>query len=171
VALNASRVWLRAEIEGRERRMTLSCCPGERFESVDARLAAWAAERPRLTLHGALAAIVPASIATALLERLTIDDAQPLARLSREARRRVAHALVAWPLDVTGSRGYTYAEVTAGGVALDEVDPSTMASRRCPGLFLAGEILDVDGRIGGYNFQWAWASGRAAGHGVARLSD
>ena len=93
-----------------------------------------------------------------------------LARLTRDARRRLAHALVEWPLDVTGSRGYTYAEVTAGGVPLDEINPASMESRRCPGLFLVGEILDVDGRIGGYNFQWAWASGRAAGNGLARFS-
>lgn len=65
------------------------------------------------------------------------------------------------------SRGYTYAEVTAGGVPLREVDPGSMASRCCPGLFLVGEILDVDGRIGGFNFQWAWSSGFVAGRAIA----
>ena len=68
---------------------------------------------------------------------------------------------------VVGTRGYNYAEVTAGGVALEEIDPSTMASRVCPGLFLVGEILDVDGRIGGFNFQWAWASARVAAVALA----
>jgi len=66
------------------------------------------------------------------------------------------------PLAVTGDRGYNFAEVTAGGVPLDEIDPATMASRVCPGLSLVGEILDVDGRIGGFNFQWAWSSARVA---------
>ncbi len=61
------------------------------------------------------------------------------------------------------TRGYNYAEVTAGGVDLSEIDPATMESRKCPGLFLVGEILDVDGRIGGFNFQWSWSSGTAAG--------
>jgi predicted flavoprotein YhiN len=65
-------------------------------------------------------------------------------------------------LDVTGSRGYNYAEATAGGVTLTEIDPASMQSRICPGLFLVGEILDVDGRIGGFNFQWAWSTARVA---------
>jgi predicted flavoprotein YhiN len=65
-------------------------------------------------------------------------------------------------------RGFDYAEVTAGGVPLSEVDLSTMASRRTDGVSLCGEILDVDGRIGGFNFQWAWASGRLAGLHAAR---
>ena len=73
-----------------------------------------------------------------------------------------------YPLDVADSRGYTYAEVTAGGVALDEIDTATMESRRQPGLYLVGEILDVDGRLGGFNFQWAWSSGWVAGQALAR---
>ena len=68
------------------------------------------------------------------------------------------HALTDWPLAVRDSRGYNYAEATAGGVPLDEINPATMESRRCPGFYLVGEILDVDGRIGGFNFQWAWSS-------------
>ena len=66
------------------------------------------------------------------------------------------------------SRGYGYAEVTAGGIPLDEIDPATMQSRVCPGLYLVGEILDVDGRLGGFNFQWAWSSGWVAGHAIAQ---
>jgi predicted flavoprotein YhiN len=89
-----------------------------------------------------------------------------LAHLSRDDRRRVARALVEWPLPVTGTRGYTHAEATAGGVALTEIDPATMASRVCAGLFLVGEILDVDGRIGGFNFQWAWSSAFVAGRAL-----
>ena len=72
------------------------------------------------------------------------------------------------PLPVTGDRGFTHAEVTAGGVPLAEIQLATMASRIVPGLHLCGEICDVDGRIGGYNFQWAWASGYVAGVGVGR---
>ena len=87
-------------------------------------------------------------------------------QLTRVQRRAVVHALTAWPLPVRGSRGYKYAEVTAGGVPLNEVDPATMESRVCPGLFLVGEILDVDGRLGGFNFQWAWSSGWVAGTAV-----
>ena len=71
-------------------------------------------------------------------------------------------------LPVVSSRGYNYAEVTAGGVALPEVSPATMESRIVRGLYLVGEILDVDGRIGGFNFQWAWSTARVAATALAR---
>jgi hypothetical protein len=77
---------------------------------------------------------------------------------------------VEWPLPVIRSRGYNYAEATAGGVALDEIDPATMESRRRPGLHLIGEMLDVDGRIGGFNFQWAWSSAFVAARALAHKS-
>jgi predicted flavoprotein YhiN len=92
-----------------------------------------------------------------------------MAHLARDDRRRLAHALLATPLEVQDSRGYTYAEVTAGGVPLEEIDTATMESRRRPGLYLVGEILDVDGRLGGFNFQWAWSSGWVAGQALARV--
>ena len=81
----------------------------------------------------------------------------------------MAHALTAWRLAVTGSRGFGYAEATAGGVPLDEIDPARMESRVCRGLYFAGEVLDVDGRLGGFNFQWAWASGFVAGRALATV--
>ena len=74
--------------------------------------------------------------------------------------------MTAYPLPWTGDEGYKKAEVTGGGVALAEVDPRTLESRRAPGLFFAGEILDAFGPIGGYNFAWAWATGRLAGQGI-----
>jgi predicted flavoprotein YhiN len=79
---------------------------------------------------------------------------------------RLVEALTAMPLPWTGDEGYRKAEVTGGGVALSEVDPRTMESRRRPGLFLSGEMLDAFGPIGGYNFLWAWVTGRAAGRGA-----
>ncbi len=166
VVLDASRHWARASDAGRAVRISISFCPGERFEQVDARLSALAAARGRASLATALASIVPTAVAGVLANRLGMDPAAALARLSRGDRRRLAHALAEWPLRVVDTRGYHYAEVTAGGVALDEIDPATMESRKCPELFLVGEILDVDGRIGGFNFQWAWASARAAANGL-----
>jgi predicted flavoprotein YhiN len=85
--------------------------------------------------------------------------------LTREQRRAIVNACIQSPLPITGDRGYTFAEVTAGGVPLSEVHLESMESRVCPGLHLCGEILEVDGRIGGFNFQWAWASGFVAGVG------
>jgi predicted flavoprotein YhiN len=118
-------------------------------------------------MHTGLSTLIPASVAAAVLRRLAIDGESILAQLSRENRRRLAHALVEWRLPVAGTRGYNYAEVTAGGLALTEIDPATMESRVCPGMYLTGEILDVDGRIGGFNFQWAWASAHVAARGLA----
>ncbi len=160
VTLNMSRHWLRARLEGRRATLTASFTPGQSFEDADGWWTARALERPQTSVHHSLATLVPASLATALLTRLAIDEHTALAHFARGQRRRLVHALVRWPLEVDGSRGYNYAEVTAGGVSLDEIDPSTMASRACPGLFLVGEILDADGRIGGFNFQWAWSSAR-----------
>ena len=94
-----------------------------------------------------------------------------MSQLSKDARRKLAHALTALPLPVLRDRGWNYAEVTAGGVPMAEVDFRTLRSRKHPTLYLAGEILDVDGRIGGFNFQWAWATGHLAGTAAARSLD
>lgn len=166
VVLDASRHWLRAQLDARPVRLTINLCPGDRFERVDARWTSLAARRPRRSLQSALADVLPASVAAAVLRHLDLQELTPLAHLARDDRRRLAHGLVEWPLAVTGSRGYTYAEATAGGIALDEINPGTMGSRRCPGLYLIGEMLDVDGRIGGFNFQWAWSSARVAARAI-----
>jgi predicted Rossmann fold flavoprotein len=167
VIMNMSRHMLRAQAEGRHTALTVNFCAAATFDQVDARLQRATGESPRATVQTWLSRTVPASVAAAMLSRLAIDSKVPLAHLTREDRRRLAGALVAWPLPVTGTRGYNYAEATAGGVSLDEVDSRTMESRICPGLFLVGEVLDVDGRIGGFNFQWAWSSAFVAGRALA----
>ncbi|MFN7989185.1 MAG: aminoacetone oxidase family FAD-binding enzyme [Thermoanaerobaculia bacterium] len=106
---------------------------------------------------------LPDRVAALVLSVAGVAADTPLHRLTREARREVVQALTALPLPVVGTEGYRTAEVTAGGVALEEVDPGSGASRLVPGLYLAGEILDAFGPIGGFNFQWAWATGRTAG--------
>lgn len=170
LALNASRHWARATLEQRAVRVTLNFYPGQSFEAIDI---GWvdAAVRPGATLRRTLAAQVPDAVALAILTVLGLSPDRPLAGLTRRERRRLVHAVTEWPLPVTGTRGYNYAEVTAGGVPLPEVDPSTMESRVCPGLYFAGEILDVDGRIGGFNFQWAWCTAAIAGRAVGSRRD
>jgi predicted Rossmann fold flavoprotein len=106
---------------------------------------------------------LPDRLAEALLAEAEVDPARPLPQLRREERARLVTALTAYPLPWTGDEGYKKAEVTGGGVALSEIDPRTMQSRLNPGLLLCGEVLDAFGPIGGYNFAWAWATGRAAG--------
>ena len=168
VAMNASRHWLRAKLEGREAAISVNFCPGRQFESVDADLQRVAAASPKTMLRTAVAAMLPTSVADAMLRQLKIDSELSLAHFPRAERRRLSRALVEWPLPVVDSRGYTFAEATAGGVELGEIDPATMASRVCPGLYCVGEILDVDGRIGGFNFQWAWSSAFVAARALAR---
>ena len=167
VALNASRHWHRARIEGREVDVRLSLCPGETFESLEAWLEEQAQSRPRALATTALATRLPSAVADAWGRAAGVEGIA-LAHLPREARRRLVRALLASPLAVRDSRGYSVAEVTAGGIPLDEIDPARMASRRCDGLYLVGEMLDVDGRIGGFNFQWAWSSAWVAGRAIAR---
>ena len=110
---------------------------------------------------------LPDRLAEMVLEWAATDGATPASQLKREERQRLVVALTSMPLPWTGDEGYKKAEVTGGGVALGEVDPRTMESRKAPGLFLCGEMLDAFGPIGGYNFLWAWATGRAAGIGAA----
>jgi predicted Rossmann fold flavoprotein len=166
VALNASRHWLRAVAEGRRPSMSLNMCDGDPLEAVDARIVDLSRARPTASIQMVLSTFLPQSLAAAVLRQLTIDPLITLAHLPRAARRTLSGALVEWPLPVTGSRGYNYAEATAGGVSLAEIDPATMESRVCRGLFLVGEMLDVDGRLGGFNFQWAWSSAYVAARGL-----
>ena len=149
-ALDISRHW----IANPGSTLVANFLPGETFESVERAIL----EEGRRFLRGRL----PERLASVLWSN-------DLRKLTKEDRRRIVRALVEHPIPVVRDRGFDYAEVTAGGVPLSEIDLATMASRRCDGLYLCGEILDVDGRIGGYNFQWAWASGRLAGINAARL--
>ena len=110
---------------------------------------------------------LPTRLADALMQEANVKPELTTAQLPKDARVRLVQALTEYPLPLTGDEGYKKAEVTGGGVALGEVDPKTMESRLHPGLFLCGEILDAFGPIGGYNFAWGWATGRAAGIGAA----
>jgi len=116
----------------------------------------------------AIREVLPDRLAARLLAIAGIDASTTLAQLPRPARLRLVEALTGFPLPWSGDEGYRKAEVTGGGVALDEVDPRTLESRLHPGLYLAGELLDAFGPIGGYNFAWAWSTGRLAGLGAAR---
>jgi predicted Rossmann fold flavoprotein len=169
VVLNASRHWARAKLENRDVRVTLNFLPASTFDAVDTQLLGLMDSRPRASMPTLLAGLLPAALADALVAHLGIDRTVGAAQITRADRRRLVHALVEWPLPIVDTRGYNYAEATAGGVELTEIDPATMESRVCPGLYLVGEVLDVDGRIGGFNFQWAWSSARVAARALAGL--
>jgi predicted Rossmann fold flavoprotein len=122
------------------------------------------------TVIGALRAELPDRLAAALLASASVPADRALSELQRDERLRLVEVLVRGELPWTSDEGYKKAEVTGGGVSLAEIDPRTMESRRCPGLYLCGEVLDAFGPIGGYNFLWAWATGRAAGTASARAA-
>ena len=120
------------------------------------------------TVAGLLRRELPERLAVAIAAMADIPPSRTLAQLRRDERLRLIGALVRGDLRWTADEGYKKAEVTGGGVSLAEIDTRTMESRRHPGLFLCGEVLDAFGPIGGYNFLWAWATGRAAGSAAAR---
>jgi predicted Rossmann fold flavoprotein len=168
VMLNASRHWLRSRLEGRDVTFTVSVVPDETFASLEQWLTVEQRNRARALVRTVVATRVPAAVADLWTERAGIDASTTLSHLTRDDRRRLIHALLETPLDVRDSRGYNYAEVTAGGIPLAEIDPTTMESRVRRGLYLIGEMLDVDGRIGGFNFQWAWSSAWVAASAIVR---
>ncbi len=177
LAMDASRHWLANKAAGRDVKWYLNLLPDERFETVEQTLLHMAEKMPRLPVRSTLKqwasggvstrAPLPEKVSEAAMWHVGIDGSVPLAQLRRDDRRKLAHALTALELPVEQDRGWNHAEVTAGGVPLSEVAWKTMGSRVTPGLHLAGEILDVDGRIGGFNFQWAWATGYLAGKAAA----
>ena len=120
------------------------------------------------TVANAVRRRMPQRLAEALLDEAGVAVETTLSHLTREARLRLVALLARYPLPWTGDEGYRKAEVTGGGVALGEIDPRTMESRLHPGLYLCGEMLDAFGPIGGYNFVWAWVTGRAAGSAPPR---
>ncbi|MFM9829616.1 MAG: NAD(P)/FAD-dependent oxidoreductase [Sphingomonas sp.] len=120
--------------------------------------------RPRATLRSALGGMLPARLAEVLADRLAL--AGELANLPDKALGAATAQLAAWPFTPNGTEGFAKAEVTVGGISTAELSSQTMEARRVPGLYAIGEGVDVTGWLGGYNFQWAWASGVAAGNAM-----
>jgi len=122
---------------------------------------------PQLRLEDALIGTVQNRIGRVLVSAAGLSPSAPITDLSKAAARRLARESKAFSFPVTGDMGMDNAQVTVGGIVTGEFDPVTMESRLHPGLYACGEVLDVDGDCGGYNLQWAWSSGRAAGAAAA----
>jgi predicted Rossmann fold flavoprotein len=133
-----------------------------RWGELDAEAWERALQGARGPLLALLRGHLPERLAAQLLRELDLLEAE-MAGLHREDRRRLVSALTRYPLPWSGHEGYRVAEVTGGGVALDQVNAATLESKVTPGLHLCGEILDAFGPIGGYNFLWAWVTGKIAG--------
>lgn len=128
-------------------------------------------EKPKATLKGAVSMRLPDRLSLALVERLSGDDTNwglmPIGDLKDALLQDIEARLAAWTFHPNGTEGYAKAEVTIGGVSTAELSSRTMEAAKVPGLYVIGEAVDVTGWLGGYNFQWAWASGVAAGQAIA----
>jgi hypothetical protein len=122
--------------------------------------------QPRKEVRTVLAQRLPKRLAYRMIEWLSAEGTKCTGRLaetSDKALRRLAEAVNAWRVAPGGSEGYRTAEVTVGGVDTRELSSKTLEARAVPGLYFIGEVVDVTGHLGGFNFQWAWASGHACG--------
>jgi predicted Rossmann fold flavoprotein len=164
VILDISRAVTRDE---RPERLAVSLdfLPEQRHETLDLQFQT-ECRSGRPSVVGLLPSLLPRRLAEAILFESSIPIDRRGPDLTRDERRRLVANLKGLRLPVAGTLGFAKAEVTSGGVALDEVDPETMASRLQRGLYFCGEILNLDGLIGGYNFQGAWSTGWLAGSQV-----
>ena len=168
VLMDASRFWTLAQEAGVSPDLYGNFLPGMTQEQARQWFMDQAAGTPRRSLTKTLAQLVTERFAEALCLHIECDPQKAIAQLPRKDRDCLIEALLKFRFPVERDRGWNYAEVTAGGVPLEEVNFRTMESRLVPGLYLIGEILDCDGRIGGFNFQWAWATGCLAGRAVGK---
>jgi hypothetical protein len=152
--LQISSYWRRGQA------LTINFVPG----AAPGWLIAAKRERARATLKTVLGAALPARLAEVLAARLALGG--ELANLPDRALSEAEQRLAAWPFSPNGTEGFAKAEVTIGGISTAALSSQTMAARTVPGLYAIGEAVDVTGWLGGYNFQWAWASGAAAGNAV-----
>jgi predicted Rossmann fold flavoprotein len=164
--LDMSRYWLQARLADPEAELFVDWLPGLGDRGLQTELQ----KRGGTPIGAVLRSWLPERLASALCREAGVDRNASFDRLARESRRALDRSVRSYRLPVIGDRGFGHAEVTAGGIPLSQTKLRTLESRVCPGLFLAGEILDVDGRIGGFNFQWAWASGFVAGTGAMPLA-
>jgi predicted Rossmann fold flavoprotein len=163
VVLDISRYFLDALQSDPGTELTVNWLPEKSMDQTQKELQ----QLNRSTVLSWIRRNIPERLARSLCDHSGVSGETPGYRLARENRIELAQFLTQMKLPVIGDRGFQYAEVTAGGVPLKELNLATMESRLCHGLYLCGEICDVDGQIGGFNFQWAWASGYVAGIGVA----
>lgn len=163
VIMDASRFWTLGREQGEPVEVSVNFLPGQTQEQAKSWLMEQAANNPRRSVLKTWAQQIPGRFAEALCSHVECDPKTAVAQLSRIGRDRLLVALTRFTLPVIHDRGWNHAEVTAGGVPLEEINYQTMESKLVPGLYLIGEILDCDGRIGGFNFQWAWTTGLLAG--------
>lgn len=151
---------------GRQMKLLLNLKPAMDSEMLDKRLLRDFEENSHKAFKNALGGLFPARLIPVMVELSGIDGEKKVYDVTREERRSFVRLIQNLPLTVTGTRGFEEAIITQGGIPVSEVNPSTMESKLCSGLYFAGEMLDIDALTGGYNLQLAWSTGHLAGASV-----
>ena len=146
--------------------LSVNLLPGRSAEQVAELLKARWEKHPHRSLELSFAGLLSTKLTRPLLDGNGYERETPVRRLSKAQRWQLAQLLTDWRIVVTEPRPFEYAEVTIGGIDSAEIDPHSLESYIVPGLYFAGEMVDVHGDLGGYNFQWAWSSGWVAGRGL-----
>lgn len=167
VVMDASRFWTLARMRGISVELYGNFAPGRTADELRRWWLAQVTEHPTRSLMRTLGHLAPERFVYSLCLYCACDPQKPITQVSRVDRNHLLDTFTKFRFPVERDRGWNFAEVTAGGVPLDEIDYRTMESRVAPHLYLAGEMLDCDGRIGGFNFQWAWTTGWLAGQSAA----
>ncbi len=166
LVLTASSLVSRGLSEDRTYFLEIDLKPGMNEEMLDNRILRDLENAQNMLLENALGKLLIASLRPVILKRAEISEEIRVRDLSREQRLRLVHEIKHMRYQLSGTRGFQEAIITQGGVDVKEIHPGTMESKKCPGLYFAGEVLDVDGFTGGFNLQIAWATGHAAGSAV-----
>ncbi|MDO5417478.1 MAG: NAD(P)/FAD-dependent oxidoreductase [Lachnospiraceae bacterium] len=165
VILSASS-FVAKELKKHPLTLTVDLKPALSFEQLDDRILRDFEEGKNKQFKNSLSHLLPAKLIPVMIERSGIDPDKKVNEITREERRHLAELLKGLAFTVTGLRDFKEAIITQGGISVKEINPSTMESKKLPGLFFAGEVLDLDAVTGGYNLQIAWSTGWTAGSSV-----
>ena len=160
-SLDVSRAVNESVIKGGAPRIVIDCMPDYSHNEIDAILSSLLADSDK-SVAFALSSLLRHPMPEVILSRASLSKDVTAGEMTPEMRRKLAGVIKGLSLEPGAPRGFNEAVVAAGGVDVSEVDPATMASRLMPGLYLTGELLDIDGDSGGYNLQFAWSTGAIA---------
>jgi hypothetical protein len=171
--LQLSRPISESTLKGRDTQLRLDLFPALVHGALAALIQERIAKNARKPIDFSFVGFIHKRLIPVLLHLAGLQDLQrPCGDLSREEIERIASAMKEWTIPCAGTQSWMFSQVTAGGVDVREVDPATLESKRVPGVYFAGEVLDIDGDSGGYNLQWAWSSGALAGtHAASSLQN
>ncbi len=162
--LRLSRVVSEYTLKGRDTQLRLDLFPAVARDALLARIRRRIESAPKKSVEFSFVGLVHKRLIPVLLREAHIENTQrPCGDLMDAETARIASTMKGWRIPCTGTQSWMHSQVTAGGVDVREVDPGTLESKRTPGVYFAGEVLDIDGDSGGYNLQWAWSSGAVAG--------